>query len=209
MDRNRIEQPVLLLVEGKDEENFFSAFCAHLGIQGIQVISAGGKQAFKSHLAALKLLSGFDEVHSIGIVRDADGDPDGAFQSVCSSVEAAGLPKPSKALIPTSASPQITVLIMPPENVGTGRMLEDLCFASVADDPASSCVSQYFVCLGEQGIFISDNVLAKARVHTFLSSRNVPDLRLGEAALKGYWPWNDPVFDPVTGFLRQVALIGR
>jgi len=32
---------------------------------------------------------------------------------------------------------------MPPDGEGTGRMLEDLCYASVLDDVAISCVNEF------------------------------------------------------------------
>lgn len=46
--------------------------------------------------------------------------------------------------------------------------------------------------------------MAKAKVHTFLASRIEPDKRLGEAAQAGYWPFNDPVFDPLKNFILNL-----
>ncbi len=84
-------------------------------------------------------------------------------------------------------------------------MLEDLCLAAVADDPAMSCVDEYFKCLGQQQILQKEFAIPKARLHAFLASRERPGLRLGEAAEKNDIPLDSPVFGPVTDFLRQLS----
>ena len=48
------------------------------------------------------------------------------------------------------------------------------------------------------------NNLSKARVQAFLSSRIEPGKRLGEAAEAGYWPFNNPVFNPIKDFLSII-----
>lgn len=84
-------------------------------------------------------------------------------------------------------------------------MLEDLCLAAVADDPAMNCVDEYFSCLGEQNVSLRESAIPKARLHAFLASRERPGLRLGEAAEKNDIPLDSPVFEPVTEFLRQLG----
>ena len=84
-------------------------------------------------------------------------------------------------------------------------MLEDLCLAAVSDDPAISCVDEYFKCLDQQGISQKESVIPKARLHAFLSSRERPGLRLGEAADKNEIPLDSPVFKPVIDYLTQLA----
>jgi hypothetical protein len=201
----QIEKSSILVVEGKDEEQFFQSLLRHLNIERIQILPLGGKTQLKDNLNAIKSLTGYDDVNSIGIVRDANGNRKGAFDSVCSALKGADLPVPDNPLIPVAGDPKVTVMIMPPEeNMGTGRMLEDLCYAAVAEDRAIKCVKQYFECLEEQGLSLPDNAIAKARIHAFLASRKEPDLRLGEAAQKGYWRWDNPAFDEVKAFLQQL-----
>lgn len=55
--RKEITSPYLLIVEGKDDEKFFEAFLAHLGIVGVQIHSLEGKD----NLASRK-----DYVHDLG-----------------------------------------------------------------------------------------------------------------------------------------------
>lgn len=200
-----IRQSKLLLVEGKDEEYFFDALIKYLEINNIQVLSFEGKSNLKNKLNVVKYAHSFEDVTAIGIVRDADGNPKGAFDSVCSALQSANLPKPTEPLSSSTETPRIMVMVMPPSNVGTNRMLEDLCLEAVKDDPATACVNDYFACLQEQNISQENNVIAKAHLHAFLASRERPDLRLGEAAQKDYWPWENPAFDPVKAFIQQIA----
>lgn len=199
-----ITQPHLLLVEGRDEENFFDALFKHIGIKTIEIRQTG-KYSFRQKLKDITMQSGFEIIESIGIVRDADDRSEDAFKSICDSLKSLNLPYPNQILIPSRENPQITILIMPPNNEGTGRMLEDLCFASVENDLAIQCVEQYFECLGQQGVIFRKEVLAKAKIHAFLASRQEPDKRLGEAAQANYWNFESAVFDAVKTFVQQVA----
>ncbi|MGC8878302.1 MAG: DUF3226 domain-containing protein [Anaerolineae bacterium] len=112
VERIEIKQPCLLVVEGKEEELFFEAFNRHLGLQKIQVLPIGGKDRLRETLKALVKSPGFSEkVASLGIIRDADTDPQAAFQSVCDTLRAAGLPIPARPLLPAAGDegPQVGV----------------------------------------------------------------------------------------------------
>ncbi len=83
----KIEKAKLLLVEGKDEDLFFtSALEKHLGIGSIQVLPLAGKEQLSRNLAALKRDPKFVEVTSLAVIRDADTAADAAFQSVCGAL---------------------------------------------------------------------------------------------------------------------------
>jgi len=198
-----IEQPNLLIVEGREEELFFGALIKHLRLQNIQTMPIGGKQQLRRNLKALAGSPGFSKVMSLGIVRDANADPRAAFQSVRDALQAVGLPAPERPLLPVGENPRVTVLILP--GVDTPGMLEDLCLKAIAQDPAMLCVEQYFECLQQAGLSLPDN-MSKARIQVFLASRPSAGLRLGEAAQAGYWPWNENAFEQVRDFLRRIAL---
>jgi hypothetical protein len=197
----------LLVVEGRDEYLFFEALLKHIGISNIQIIPIGGKANLRNNLLLLKISPGFQNVKAIGLVRDCDSQRASAFQSVADTLKMAKLPIPRQAMIFAEGNPRIAVMPMPPEPVGTDHMLEDLCIAAVADDPAYLCVKQYFECLAGQGIQHSSTTVAKAWLHVFLASKPKPDLRLGEAAQNSHWPWNNPVFNSVKDFMRQLATV--
>jgi hypothetical protein len=197
-----ITESRVLVVEGKDEELFFGALISHLGLEGVEIRPIGGKTVTRPQLAALKSDPGFAQVTCLAIVRDADTDPGAAFQSVCDALRAAGLPVPERTLVRAGRDPQVAVMIVPDED--TPGALEDLCLAAVAGDPAMTCVEQYLQCLEKQGIPLSHHE-AKGKIHAFLASRPEPDRRLGEAAQKGYWPWDDRAFERARTFLQLVC----
>jgi hypothetical protein len=195
----------LLIVEGMDEEKFFKAMLEQMQLSVIQVMPVGGKTQLVNNLTVIVKDPNFKQIHAIGIVRDGDDDHIAAFQSVCDALRKVVLPVPRAKGEFTIDKPGTAVLLIPPTEVGTNRMLEDLCLASAEDDPAMVCVEQYFECLASSGIALRDNVIAKAKVHAYLASRSEPDKRLGEAAAASYWNWSHVVFEPVKEFLRQLS----
>jgi hypothetical protein len=72
---------------------------------------------------------GFQDVVSRGIVRDADSDPVGAFQSVTDALRNANLPVPEQILIPTGQKPKVAVIILPKPHAH--GMMEDLYLEEV------------------------------------------------------------------------------
>jgi len=132
-----IEQPNLLVVEGREEELFFEALIEHLGLQNIQTMPIGGKEQLRRNLKALVVSPGFSEVISLGVVRDANTDPGAAFQSVHDALQAVNLPAPERPLAPVGERPRVAVLILP--EVSMPGMLEDLCLKAVVQDPAMLC----------------------------------------------------------------------
>jgi hypothetical protein len=196
-----LSQPNVLVVEGREDELFFTALIAHLRLNRIQVMPIGGKTNLRKNLMALAITPGFSNVISLGIARDADLDPNSAFQSVSDALQAAGLPNPTSPLVTVGQRPRVTVMILP--EPGISGILEDLCLNSVAGDSAVPCVHQYFQCLEEREIPLP-LIMSKAKVQVFLASKR-KTLRLGEAAQAGYWPFNHKAFAQVGNFLRQIC----
>ncbi len=190
-----------LLVEGKDAEVFLGALLKHMELTGIQIQNFGGKDELRGFLKALCVASGFVDVISLAIVRDAEIDPGATFQSICDGLRAADLPIPERTMVQVEGRPQVSIMILP--DATTEGMLETLCLRSVRDDPAMKCVERYFECL-EQQVGSRPSNMDKARLQAFLSSRARPGLLLGQAAHRGYWPWGSPVFDQVKQFLQQI-----
>ena len=191
----------LLLVEGQDEELFFGALLRHLDVDDIEVQHYEGKNNLRPFLRVFVIAPGFDQVQSIGIVRDADNSAVSAFQSVRDSLHVAGLPTPEEMMGTAGDSPMVTVFIMP-DNAKCGA-LENLCLSALEDDPVISCVSEFMQCVRQSAEKGPGNE-AKAKVHAFLASREDPELRLGQAAHRGYLPWENTAFEQLIGFLRRM-----
>lgn len=177
-------------------------FSEEMGLAVTQVHDFRGKDQLPSFLKALKAAPDFAKVKSLGIVRDADDDHD-PFQSVCTALTNAGLPTPKLPGVFVEENLRIGVFILPDNK--TAGMLETLCLRSVADDPVMPCIEEYFECIQEQ--LPSEELpkaMEKAKVQAFLASRDESELLLGQAAHRGHWPWEHPVFDQVKQFLREL-----
>jgi uncharacterized protein DUF3226 len=205
----RIPQPAstithekLLVVEGEDARRFFAAALGHLDLLGsVEIRSAGGHAEWPAFMRALVAAPGFENVRSLALVRDAEGSARSAFQSICGTLRRAGLAVPARSNVTAPGTPSVCVFILP--DCTHRGMLETLCMAVVADDPAMVCVEEFLECVQQQATAPPSNV-DKARLHAFLASRTRPDLRLGEAAEKGHWPWDSPVMEPVMRFLTNL-----
>ena len=191
-----------LAVEERAPERFFAAFLQHLGLAGtFQLQNFGPIQDLRPFLQGLRRKRGFTrQVTSLGIVRDAEGSADNAFRSVCDALAAARLPVPAAPAVLAQGQPRVAVFLLP-DCAGEG-MLEDLCWQAVSADAARVCVEEYFACLQRQGLTVSNP--AKARVQAFLASRPKPGLLLGEAASKGYFPWDLSAFAALKQFLHAL-----
>jgi len=196
-----ISQPKQLVVEGADAQRFFEAFLRAEGVVNAQVRNFGGNQELPGALEALKRLNGFAQVGSLAVIRDAENDSAAAFQSVCTTLENAGFPRPARPGEFAPGRPRIGVFILP--DATSAGMLESLCLLSVAANPTMPCVYEFFDCLERAGV-AAPTKMEKARVQTFLASRPRPGLRLGEAAEAGIWPWNHPALDAARQFLKAL-----
>lgn len=201
-----ITKPKLLLVEGQNEVFLFSELLKVLNLnQNIDIREVGGKDQFPRKIHVLKSVSGYNLVKSFGFLRDADDNPEGAFQSICSVLEKVNLPKPYNPMQPIEGPPQVTVMIIPDDH--TKGMLETVCLESVKDDPAMPCVDGFFDCIKTKRDPLSENVIPKAKARVFLASRYTPDLNLGIAAQKTddrYWDFDHPAFDKIKQFLQML-----
>jgi hypothetical protein len=212
--KKEIEKPKLLIVEGRDEEEFFKAALRdHLGHTDIQVMPIGGKTSLTDNLLALVGDAKFTTVLSLAVIRDADA-PIGevpiigamvseaakAFQSVSSSLRHVRLPSPASHGQFAAGPPRVGIFIVP-NGIDDG-MLETLCLRAVSTLPEFACLDAYFQCL--QGHQIVPNNLDKARAHAWLASRPESDKRVGEAAQARYWPWDSDVFQDLWTFVRSL-----
>ena len=141
-------------------------------------------------------------LRAIGIVRDADQNPTGAWQSVRDAVSAADLRPPERPAEFSDASPRVGIFIVP-DSESEGA-LETLCLRSVAENPAAHCVERYLTCLDERHAMSSRN-RDKSFAHAYLASRSDPVARVGEAAQQGVWDFDHQAFAAINNFLRQLA----
>jgi len=198
-DQINIEKSKILIVEGKDEELFFHSLLGFLSVEEVQVMPIGGKTRLTENLRALQNATDFDQVVSLGIVRDGNSSPASAFQSVCSSLRTLNLPTPSVLGVSHGNNPRVAVLILPDGQ--TPGMLEDVCLNSISSEPIMECIDGYFGCIESKGLSLPLNN-SKAKVHVFLAAQRETGKRLGEAAEAGYWPFTHQSFTITKEFLQ-------
>jgi hypothetical protein len=202
-----IDNPKILLVEGKDEIGFFEALCKKIDINDIQIIETGGKDKFKDELPAIKNSSGFEKVISIAVIRDADNSVDAAMNSVKYYLVKNNLPSPSlSGEFKKIGTMKVGVFIMP-GNMCSG-MLENLVLETVADNPVKISADKYIDELKET-LNLSTSLKFpknehKARLYAFLSGMEKYVPSLGMAAKKGYFNLDSPALDKIKKFINDI-----
>ena len=195
-----IALPKQLVVEGFDALRFFNALLRAQGYPDIQVQNFGGNSQLHDALDTLTKLDGFSGVTSLAVIRDAERDPDAAFQSICTALGRARLAFPAGAGKFVSGKPRIGVFILPDKD--SPGMLESLCLRAVSADPTIVCVDELMACLAR--VKMTSTNPTKARLQAYLAAQPRPGLRLGEAAEAGVWPWDHPAFDLLKALLRAL-----
>jgi hypothetical protein len=195
-----ISRPKLLLVEGRDEEEFFRALLDHLAVTDVQPDQFRGKANLREDLKGLRGRSGFGSVTSLAITRDANSDAQAAFQSVRDALRDAGFETPQRCEHVVGQSPKLSVFILP--DCTSPGMLETLCLRSVQDQPGMKCVRSYFRCMKKNGRDPKNPW--KAQIHAWLASDDTPDRRLGEAARAKRWDFDHGSFAQLRRFLTSI-----
>ena len=196
----------LLLVEGRDEINLLRALiktCLQDAGQRIQILAVGGKDNFRPNLRAIKVAAqSGPPLRAIGIVRDADENPNDSLVSVCNSLRNVGYEPPAAHAEFSNDTPAIGVFIVPD---GSQRgVVETLCRRSVEDEDAAQCADEYLACLKNRNALQSKDA-DKTFAHAYLAATRNPVARVGEGALQGVWNFQSPAFAPLVQFVRTLA----
>ncbi len=202
-----IKEEKLLIVDGKDEENFFQALFKKKDIRGVQIVPAEGKDNFDTELSANIKATGSENLKSLALLRDADQSAKNAFESVRSALKNNKLPSPMKSgEFATDNSLKVGVFIIP-DGINEG-MLESLCLSTVKGEGIMKCIDSFMECVRElpqnDKTYKQPKNWEKARVRAFLSAMEEDTRDLGVAAQKGYWNWDSDKLKPLLNFLRNL-----
>ena len=193
--------PNLLLVEGPDEFQFFRFLRPR---DDVQIHVYEGKNQLRLGLQTIRHIEGYDQIKRVAIVRDADGDPNAALQSVLTQW-AHGLnetvPKvASDQLFGDSQGRQWSVWIMP--DPGIEGDLEALLWQAVDVSDHRACVDDLITCLDACDP-VPFGSKTKARLYSWLSTQREPLKELNAAFKSGRG-----LFDPAhPAFNRFSTLI--
>lgn len=197
----KIECRKLMAVEGRDEVVFFKALLKHMGIKDVEIQDVGGKDQFKTKLPALTKTPGFSDVEIFAVVRDADENADGAFESISNFLKKENLSPPEQMNTFAHDDPKIGIFIMP-GNSDTG-MLEDLCLRTVQSHPALECVEAFADCC--ENLKPPPKNIAKTKAQAFLAAMPKIVNSVGMGAEKGYWDFDSQELAELKRFLSHFS----
>jgi hypothetical protein len=201
----------LLLAEGADACNFLIWAYQAWGAADIQVLDFGGVQNrdLPLYLRQLQMLSGFDDVKTLVVARDAERNANGAVTSMIAQLTNTGLPAPMSPFTFTTTPLRVAYMIFPgyaaagSNGVLENGTLEDLCLKTIADDPVMPCVGSFLRDVQATGEPMPRP--HKSSLYTYLAGKQtLTGLKLGEAARVGAWPWDHPAFAPYRDTVRAM-----
>lgn len=202
-----VKQPHILLVEGINDAIVFDELLRALQLDSVQIIDSAGKDNFSNALSQIaKNTNDFrlQKVKSIGVIGDADADARIARRDICQALYSVGLSRDAEELEVVPGKPEARILILP-GNDDPGA-LETVCLESVQDDPHMRCVEEFSVCVESKWGTSPVSKFDKMKAHAFLATRyDNPELRLGEAAREGIWPFDHETFDGIKIFLKKLC----
>ncbi|WP_214787720.1 DUF3226 domain-containing protein [Exiguobacterium sp. s21] len=202
---SEITKKKLLLVEGKDEIEFFKALLKNNSSlsrikDDIQIVEIGGVDKFRHEIPALKNRTGFEQVEAIAIIRDSDGSQESAFMSICSILSNNSLPRPTTQLKYTTNQIRVGIFIMPGNEEGT--MLEDLCLKTQESHPIMSLTNRHIEEIENNQSVETPKNLSKAKTLVFLASMPSIVNNLGLGAQRGYWNLEHESLNTLVNFLE-------
>jgi hypothetical protein len=197
---DKIRKNKVLIVEGADECNFFKVLLSLMNITDVEIQDMGGIRQFNINMSALVSARGFDDVHTIAIVRDAENNPQGAFSSVCDCMSELGYTVPRVVETFTNENPRIGVYITPGNS--SNGMLEDLCLSTVSDHPIMSDLDEFM----DKVMMLNPcpNNPSKAKNQIFLASMPEIVCNAGLGARKKYWNFESSTLDNLKTFIENL-----
>lgn len=202
MEKNlTIELPILLAVEGKDEVNFFETYFLKNGLKTVQVVDVGGQNQFKNLFPLLTKTPGFKNIRALGIIRDAETDPDAVSRSIKDQLVKSKLPSPQSPGIFEDGPPRVGYFVVPSFN--RAGMLENLCIDSVQETPKLLLAD---ILVSEAGSLPEPpSNKPKAIVQAYLAC--MPEIvnSIGVAAKKDYWNFSADAFKEMFQFVAELV----
>jgi hypothetical protein len=206
------DSPYQLIVEGVDDGAFLGKFQEKMLQDGqinerAYIWNMGGiyqDRELRKYLSGLILRS--TPVKAIGLIRDADQDPQAAFASITGVLKQInGVPVPSqitKFQVDTQKDLRVGVLILPHDRPG---IRETLCLEAVSSAPVIQCVDDFMDCVIAQGN--QPHTEDKARLLAYLAAQENTDARTGIAVERDYIPWRSPAFEIIRQFLQDLTIL--
>jgi hypothetical protein len=192
----------LMVCEGADDVAVVEGLCAAAGIEGLKVEHCGGRNNLERYLGELPVRPEFTrrEVESVAVMIDAEASAEAAWQKLRNAVMLGfnvELQEPGNFV---GTVPRFAGFVAADEH-GRG-MIEDLCLASVSDQPGYPCLQDYFRCLSERTE--RTDFHPKAKFRAWMASQSEFEYHVGKAASHGFIPWESAAFAHLRDFLSRI-----
>lgn len=191
-----IEKKVLM-VEGSDDEHVIKSLC---GIHGIPPLDIRNLQGKDNLLSSFPVRIKESDIHSLGVVIDADTDLNSCWDSLRSRLDRAGYPRVPRVpdvrgMVLDSPHgtllPRVGLWLMP--NNATAGILEDfLRFLVPSGDPLFHHVEVSVGSIPDGIRRFLPHAEAKAIIHTWLAWQEEPGKPLGQSITARYLDANVP-----------------
>lgn len=199
----------VLMVEGKDDEHVVKHVCGARGLGRIDLIKDyGGKDPL---LEAIGTRLKESDLHSLGILMDADTNVSARWDAIRHRLSAAGyLAIPNSPdlngtvleALPDSLLPRVGIWLMP-DNQLTGILEDFLAFLVPQGDGLFGHVVSSMQGIPEGLKRYNELSAAKAKIHTWLAWQADPGRPLGQAISLRYLDANLPTADQFAGWLSR------
>jgi hypothetical protein len=198
--RISIEKSKVVLCEGLEETLFFPRMFAAVNrldlVNNIQLLTYDGKTKLSSFITnGLIKMPGYDLITSLGIMMDADGEPEGvqpSFESIKNSMGLLPFPIPNNpGEVALNNNLKSTIWILP-DNRSRGEF-EDVCINALTNHPMFQCLEPLKQCIQTKGCAIPRS--AKAPLYTILAWKEPCGRRLGEIGNDFIRSWDLSAFN--------------
>ena len=198
------------MAEGVDVHRFLIYACNAYQKSDIQVVSFGGNSELRTFLEALENLENFSRVKTLVIARDAETDVTSAVDSVKSAFRNIKLPVPSEPFQFQQGDGTKTAFMLFPgpdryNQCQTGT-IEDLCLATISEDPLLDCVNAFLECAKQNQD--SDEKLRhewKSKLYAYLAGKDDhAGKKLSQAAKNNVWNWEHDAMLPFQRIISEM-----
>lgn len=194
----------VLVVEGHSDLGFYAEMLEYVNQAGVYIQMLHGTGKLKAKLEAFLTPDLLAKKTAIGVVVDADEQPDGRIRAVSNAFKAATQRSVEHGKWNDEPPGEARIgFFVVPNGQQTGE-IETLAWQAWANDDqnvaARECVDRYLACMSDCGL--DAHSPDKGKISALLAVVNDDDPRLGPGARKGIFAFNRPEFQPLIDFLR-------
>lgn len=203
----------VLMVEGQDDEHVVKNICGQHQLGTIEIIHPyGGKGPLLEGIGVRLKESG---ISALGIILDADADPQGRWEAVVARLSAAGFaglpvaPQSEGTVVEPpmgSLLPRVGVWLMP-DNQMSGILEDFLRFLVPQGDELMEHVEQSIENIPVAQCRFPESRKPKARMHTWLAWQEEPGKPFGQAISARYLDPHLPAANIFVAWLRRVFFL--